>query len=126
MRQIVHTDAAPAAVGPYSQAVQANGFVFCSGQIALDPITGQLTAESIEGQTHQIFANIKAVLAEAGSGLEHVVKTTVFLVDMGEFQAMNAVYTEYFTEAPPARSTVAVKALPLGARVEIEVTALMP
>jgi 2-iminobutanoate/2-iminopropanoate deaminase len=122
-RQIVHTTKAPAAVGPYSQAVRSGGFVFTSGQIPLDPATGQLVAGTIEDQTHRVIANLQAVLAAAGTTLGHVVKTTIFLTNLGDFAKVNAVYASYFTVEPPARSTVQVAALPLGASVEIEVIA---
>jgi 2-iminobutanoate/2-iminopropanoate deaminase len=122
-RQIVHTTKAPAAVGPYSQAVRSGGFVFTSGQIPLDPATGQLVAGTIEDQTHRVIANLRAVLAAAGTTLGHAVKTTIFLTNLGDFAKVNAVYASYFTVEPPARSTVQVAALPLGASVEIEVIA---
>ena len=126
MRKIVHTDNAPAAVGPYSQAVIAHGFVFCSGQIGLDPSTGEFAGEDIESQTRQVFANIKAVLAAAGTSLENVIKTTVFMADMADYKAMNAIYSEFFPKDAPARSAVAVTDLPLGSLVEIEIIALVP
>jgi 2-iminobutanoate/2-iminopropanoate deaminase len=125
-REIIATDKAPAAIGPYSQAVRVGDFVFTAGQIPLNPATGQLVAGGIEGQTRQVLTNLSAVLAGAGTSLANAVKTTVFLTDMGEFKAMNAVYAEFFAGSPPARSTVQVAALPLGARVEIEVVALIP
>lgn len=124
-RQIVHTDQAPAAIGPYSQAVRAGQFVFTAGQIGLDPTTGQLVADDVAAQTRQVMANLAAVLAAAGSNLGQVVKTTIFLTDMADFAAVNAVYGEFFPAEPPARSTVAVAALPRGARVEIEAIALI-
>lgn len=124
-RQIVHTDQAPAAIGPYSQAVRAGQFVFTAGQIGLDPTTGQLVADDVAAQTRQVMANLAAVLAAAGSNLGQVVKTTIFLTDMADFAAVNAVYGEFFPAEPPARSTVAVAALPRGARVEIEAIALV-
>jgi len=123
-REIVQTPEAPAAVGPYSQAVKAGGFVFCAGQIPLDPVTGELVVGDVTAQTERVLQNVKAVLAAAGSGLEKVVKTTVFLQDLGDFAAMNAVYARFFPNHPPARSTIQVAGLPKGARVEIEVTAL--
>ncbi|MCB1125070.1 MAG: RidA family protein [Verrucomicrobiae bacterium] len=123
-REIVQTPEAPAAVGPYSQAVKAGGFVFCAGQIPLDPVTGELVAGDVTAQTERVLQNVKAVLAAAGSNLEQVVKTTVFLQDLGDFAAMNAVYARFFPNHPPARSTIQVAGLPKGARVEIEVTAL--
>lgn len=125
-RTRIHTEHAPAAVGPYSQAIRTGNMVFTAGQIALDPATGKLVADDITAQTERVLQNLQAVLEAAGSGLAFVVKTTVFLQDMGEFAAMNAVYGRYFPELPPARSTVAVVGLPLGARVEIEAVALVP
>ncbi len=125
-REIIATDKAPAAVGPYSQAVRVGDFVFTAGQIALDPATGQMVADDIEAQTRQVLTNLSAVLEAAGASLTHVVKTTVFLADIGEFKAMNGVYAEFFPDAPPARSAVQVAALPLGARVEIEAVAIVP
>ena len=122
-RQIIHTDHAPAAVGPYSQAVRVGNLVYTAGQIGLDPATGKLQA-GLEAQTRQVMANLQAVLEAAGASLESVVKTTIFLTDMGDFATVNAIYGEFFLDAPPARSTVAVAALPLGALVEIEVVAL--
>lgn len=115
---------APAAVGPYSAAVRAGGFVYCSGQTPLDPATGALVDGPLEAQTRQVFANIEAVLSAQGLGLADVCKATVFLVTMQDFEAMNGVYAEAFGSHRPARSTVAVAGLPLGARVEIEVVAL--
>ena len=119
----ISTSAAPAAVGPYSQAVRAGGLVFCSGQIPLNP-SGELVAGDVAEQTVQVLNNVTAVLAAAGLTLSDVVKTTVFLTSMDDFGAMNEVYQRYFGEIPPARSTVAVAALPKGAQVEIEATAL--
>lgn len=121
--QTIHTENAPSAIGPYSQAVKTNGLVFTSGQIALDPQTGTLVAGGIEAQTKRVCENLKAVLETAGSSLEKVVKTTCFLAEMGDFAAFNEVYGRYFTQKP-ARSCVAVKALPKGALAEIEVVAL--
>lgn len=121
--QIVATDKAPKAVGPYSQAVRAGEFLFCAGQIPLDPATGQLVAGGIQEQTARVLENIKAVLASQGIGLEHVVKTTVFMTQLADFAAMNEVYAKSFPTNPPARSTVQVAALPKGAQVEIEVIA---
>lgn len=122
-KQIVATDQAPAAVGPYSQGVRAGGFVFSAGQLGLVPGTKDFAGPDIESQTRQALENLKAVLEAGGCCLEHVVKTTVFLADMGEFARMNAVYAEFFSKAPPARSAVQVAALPLGGRVEIEAVA---
>ena len=118
-RQITSTDKAPAAVGPYSQAVSANGFVFAAGQVGLDPTTGQLVGEDVASQTRQALQNIKAVLEASSSCLDHVVKTTVYLADIADYGAMNEVYAEFFAEKPPARAAFQVAALPLGARVEI-------
>ena len=120
----IHTQHAPAAIGPYSQAVAANGFVFTSGQIALDPATGEVVPGSIREQTQRICENLKAVLAAAGSSLEKVVKTTCFLADMADFAAFNEVYGSYFT-GKPARSCVAAKALPKGVLAEIAAIALV-
>lgn len=125
-REIIHTSSAPNAVGPYSQAVRAGHFVYTAGQVAIDPATGQLRADDITVQTEQVMHNLTAVLAAAGTSLANAVKTTVFLKDMAEFKAMNEVYGRFFPANPPARSTVQVSALPLGARVEIEVVALLP
>ena len=124
MKEIIQTDQAPHAIGPYSQAVKANGFVFASGQIPTDPHTGQFVAGGIAEQTEQVLKNLAAVLEAAGSGLERVVKTTVFLIDMQEFAAMNEVYGKFFNEEPPARATVEAARLPRDARVEIEAIAL--
>lgn len=124
-REVIHTDKAPAAVGPYSQAIRSAGLVFTAGQIALDPATGALVEGGIEKQTRQALSNLRAVLEAAGSDLGQVLKTTVFLADMGTFKAMNAVYAEFFPTSPPARSAFEVAALPLGALVEIECVALV-
>ena len=125
MREPVQTDKAPAAIGPYSQAIRAGGFVFASGQIPIDPATGEFVQGGIAEQTEQVLKNLAALLEAAGSGLDKVVKTTVFLADMKEFAQMNEVYAKYFTAAPPARATVAVAGLPRDARVEIEAIALL-
>lgn len=122
MKKIIATDQAPAAVGPYSQAVLVNGLLFVSGQIPVNPADGSV-AESIENQSHQALKNVGAILAEAGLGYEDVVKTTVLLADIADFKAMNAVYAEYFTADKPARACFQVAALPLGVKVEIEVIA---
>ncbi len=122
-RTIVSTDQAAPAIGPYSQAVMTDTMVYCSGQIPLTP-AGQMVEGDVTAQTTQVLSNVKAVLAAAGSSLEKVVKVTVFLQDMNDFAAMNAVYGTYFTSNPPARSTVQVARLPRDAKVEIEVTAL--
>jgi 2-iminobutanoate/2-iminopropanoate deaminase len=121
----VQTDNAPAAIGPYSQAVKANGMVFCSGQIPIDPATGEFVAGGVREQTEQVLKNLSAVLDAAGSSLDQVVKTTVFLLDMKEFSAMNEVYSQFFKGVSPARATVAAAGLPRDARVEIEVVALL-
>ena len=123
MNQIIHTDKAPAAIGPYSQAVQAGNLLFVSGQIPIDPATGVFAGEDIATQTRQSLTNLKAIVEEAGYTLADVVKTTVLLADMGEFSAMNAVYAEFFPENCPARAAFAVKDLPRGALVEIEAIA---
>jgi 2-iminobutanoate/2-iminopropanoate deaminase len=125
VRTSVKTDKAPGAIGPYSQAIKAGGFVFASGQIPIDPQTGQLVAGGIAEQTEQVLKNLSAVLEAAGSSLSRVVKTTVFLADMKEFAAMNEVYGKFFSAEPPARATVAAAGLPRDARVEIEVVALV-
>ena len=122
-REIVRTEKAPAAIGPYSQAVKSGGFLFCSGQIPLDPATGKLVEGGIGEQTERVLRNLEAVLAAGGASLGTVVKTTVYLVDLGEFPAMNAVYARFFPGDPPARATVEVSKLPAGARVEIEAVA---
>ena len=123
-REIIATESAPAAVGPYSQAVRVGSLVYTAGQIGLDPLLGQLRT-GIAAQTRQVMANLRAVLAAAGSSMDQVVKTTIFLQDMGDFATVNQIYGSAFTVAPPARSTVAVAGLPLGALVEIEVIALV-
>lgn len=124
-REPVKTVHAPAALGPYSQAIKAGDFVFASGQIPLDPETGQLIDGGVTEQTERVLKNLSAVLEAAGSSLDQVLKTTVFLADMDEFAAMNAVYEKFFTTAPPARSTVQVARLPRDVRVEIEAVALV-
>jgi 2-iminobutanoate/2-iminopropanoate deaminase len=124
-RQVIHTEDAPAAVGPYSQAIVANGFVYTAGQVPLVPETGALIEGDIKVQTRQALTNLKAVLEAAGSGLDYVVKTTVFLNDMDDFSAMNDIYAEFLGESPPARSAVEVARLPLDAQVEIEAVALV-
>ena len=123
-RQIIATEAAPAAIGPYSQAVKAGGMVFCSGQIALPPEGGELIGETAAEQLPQVMANLKAVLEAAGSGLDKVLRTTIFLVDMADFAEVNGIYANYFGDNPPARATVAVCGLPKGARIEIDAVAL--
>ncbi len=123
MHEIIETDEAPAAVGPYSQAVVAGDLVFVSGQIPLDPATGQLSAGSIEEQTKRVLHNAQAILRAAGCTLDNVCKTTIFLTDLDNFKTVNEVYAGFFNGSPPARSTVQVAALPLGAEIEIEVIA---
>ena len=123
MKKILRTDKAPAPVGPYSQAVESGGFLFCSGQIAIDPKSNNVLTGPIEEQAKQVLENIRAVLEEAGLGFQNVVKTTIFLTKMEDFTAVNEVYARYFSEQPPARSTVAVAGLPKGVHVEIEVIA---
>ena len=125
-REAISTSNAPAAAGPYSQAIVADGFVFCAGQIPLDPATSELTAGTIEEQTERVLRNLGAVLDAAGASYADVVKTTVFLADMGDFAAMNGVYAGFFPDPPPARSTFQVAALPKGAKVEIEAIARRP
>jgi 2-iminobutanoate/2-iminopropanoate deaminase len=120
----VSSPGAPAAIGPYSQAVVHGGLVWCSGQIGLDPVTGQLVGPDVAAQTRLVLQNLSAVLKAAGTDLSRVVKATVYLVDMGDFAAMNAVYAELFADHRPARATVAVAGLPKGARVEIDVVAV--
>jgi 2-iminobutanoate/2-iminopropanoate deaminase len=124
MRRRVATDAAPRAIGPYSQAIEANGFVFTSGQIPTDPATGEFVAGGIAEQTEQVLKNLSEVLKAAGCGLEDVVKTTVFLADMADFAAMNETYGRFFQGDSPARSTVQAARLPRDARVEIDVIAI--
>jgi 2-iminobutanoate/2-iminopropanoate deaminase len=124
VREIVKTEEAPAAIGPYSQAVRAGGFIFASGQIPLDPKTGEFVAGGVAEQTEQVMQNLSAVLKAAGASLAQVVKTTVFLADMNDFAAMNEVYGRYFQENPPARATVQAARLPRDARVEIEAIAV--
>jgi len=124
VKEIIQTDQAPQAIGPYSQAIRSNGLIFASGQIPTDPQTGQFVPGGIAEQTEQVLKNLAAVLEAAGSGLNRVVKTTVFLIDLQEFAAMNEVYGRFFKEAPPARATVEAARLPRDARVEIEAIAL--
>lgn len=123
MKKVVASNQAPQAIGPYSQAIISNGFAFLSGQIPLDPATGQVVAGGITEQTVRVMENLKAVLEECGTSLDHVVKTTVYLTDLGEFGAFNAAYAKYFPGEPPARATVQVAALPRDVKVEIECVA---
>jgi len=122
----IETAGAPAAIGPYSQAIVANGLVFCSGQVAIDPETNQLVEGDIKVQTHRVLQNLDAVLQAAGSGLHHAVQTTVFLAHFSDFPTMNEVYEEYFTDTPPARSTLEAGALPRGMLVQIGCIAIVP
>jgi 2-iminobutanoate/2-iminopropanoate deaminase len=121
--EIVSTKAAPAAIGPYSQAIKVGGFVFTAGQVGLNPETGKLVEGGVEAETRQALGNLAAVLGAAGTGLDRAVKTTIYLADMSDFQAVNAVYAEALAGHCPARSTVQAAALPLGARVEIDAVA---
>src|SRR5467141_3211038 len=123
MKNAVITDRGPKPIGPYSQAIKANGFVYLSGQVALEPKTGELVGSDIRQQTERVLENIKGILEAAGANLYHVIKTTVFLKDMNDFSGMNETYARYFTAAPPARSTVQVSRLPKDALVEVEVIA---
>jgi 2-iminobutanoate/2-iminopropanoate deaminase len=125
VREIIHTDRAPHAIGPYSQAVRAGNLVFASGQIPTDPATGEFVSGGIAEQTEQVLRNLSAVLEAAGTSLDRVVKTTVFLADMVDFAAMNDVYARFFASEPPARATVAAAGLPRNARVEIDAIALV-
>jgi 2-iminobutanoate/2-iminopropanoate deaminase len=124
MKKIIATTEAPAAIGPYSQAIRIGNFVFCSGQIPLDPKSGQIVQGAIEVQTRRVMENITAVLRAEGLGFENIVKTTIFLTNLNDFQTVNELYGSYFKSDPPARSTVQVSALPKGANVEIEVIAV--
>jgi 2-iminobutanoate/2-iminopropanoate deaminase len=119
----IATDKAPAAIGPYSQAVVAGGLLFCSGQIPLDPVSGELVVGTVEQETERVMENLRGLLEAAGSDFDHLVKTTIYLTDMADFAAVNQVYGQYFSAIKPARATVAVAALPRGARVEIEAVA---
>ncbi|PYT46611.1 MAG: reactive intermediate/imine deaminase [Acidobacteria bacterium] len=125
MRDVVLTDRGPKPIGPYSQAIRANGLLFISGQVALDPKTGEMTEADIRKQTERVLENVRGIVEAAGSKMTHVVKTTVFLKDMNDFGTMNEVYAGYFTSTPPARSTVQVSRLPKDALVEIEVIAML-
>lgn len=124
MREVISTPDAPTAIGPYSQAIRASGLVFVSGQVAIDPATQQVVAGDLAAQTDRVIKNLSAILKAAGSGLEKVVRSTVFLKNMGDFSAMNEVYGKYFSATPPARSTVEVSRLPKDVLVEIDVIAL--
>lgn len=124
MKSIINSANAPAPIGPYSQAVKANGMIYISGQIALMPGTDQLLLNTIEEETKQVMENLKAILNEAGIGFDHVVKSTIFLSDMQHFGSMNGIYASYFNEAPPARETVHVSGLPKGVNVEISMIAI--
>lgn len=124
MRKVIATELAPAAIGPYTQGIITEKYVFTSGQIPVDPKAGKITADTIEGQTEQVMKNLKAVLAESELGMDRIVKTTCFLSDIADFAAFNAVYAKYFPENPPARSCVQVAALPMGAKVEVECIAV--
>lgn len=125
MKEIISTENAPGAIGPYSQAIKANGMLFCSGQIPIDPGTGEFVSGGVAEQTEQVFKNLIAVLEAGGSSLENVVKTTVFLADMGEFAVMNEVYGRYFDSNKPARATVQAARLPRDAKIEIDCIALV-
>jgi len=125
MRDVVLTDRGPKPIGPYSQAIRANGLLFISGQVALDPKTGEMTEADIRKQTERVLENVRGIVEAAGSKMNHIVKTTVFLKDMNDFGTMNEVYASYFTSTPPARSTVQVSRLPKDALVEIEVIAML-
>ena len=124
-RQVVRTAQAPSAIGPYSQAIAAGGMVFCSGQVAIDPATGALVEGGVSEQTEQVLKNLGAVLEAAGASFDSVVKTTIFLVDLEDFQVVNAIYAQRFGQAPPARATVQVSRLPLDVRVEIDAIAVV-
>ena len=124
IKEVLHTDLAPAAVGPYSQAVASNNIIFTSGQIPINPKTGKIEVATIEEQTEQVMKNLHYVLAQGGVAFDRVIKTTCFLADMNDFAAFNGVYAKYFPENPPARSCVQVAALPMGAKVEVEAIAV--
>lgn len=125
-KQVITTDQAPKPIGPYSAGIRAGNFIFTAGQVGIDPKTGDLVPGGIEAQTRQVLENVKNILEAAGSSMDQVVKTTVFMADMNQFAQMNAVYAEFFPGEPPARSTFGVAALPKNALVEIEVVALLP
>lgn len=124
MKEIISTENAPGAIGPYSQAVKTDNLVFCSGQIPIDPVTGEFVSQDVAEQTHQVLKNLVAVLEAAGTNLNNVVKTTVFLADMNDFTTVNNIYAEYFNENKPARATVQAARLPRDARVEIDCIAV--
>lgn len=126
MKTAIHSERAPAAIGPYSQAIACGSLVFCSGQIALDPQSGQLVAGGVEAETRQVLANLEAVLVAAGASMKDVVKTTIYVVDLGDFQKVNAIYAEHFSAVAPARATVQVARLPRDARIEIDAIAVVP
>ncbi len=126
MKKAIHTNNAPKAIGPYSQAIVANGFIFVSGQIPLDPEKGEIVGTDVEAQAHQVLKNIKAILEEAGASMADVVKATVYLADMNDFARMNAVYAQYFPEPYPARAAFQVARLPRDVKIEIEVIAVAP
>ena len=123
MKKIILTASAPAPIGPYSQAIQIGDLLFCSGQIALDPVSGEMKNSSLEEETRQVLANLSALLTAGGASTDSVIKTTIFLIDMNDFALVNGIYAEYFGESKPARSTIAVSALPKGAKIEIEAIA---
>ncbi len=125
MKETISTEKAPGAIGPYSQAVKAGNMVFCSGQIPIDPTTGEFVSNNVAEQTHQVLTNLSAVLEAAGTSLNNVVKTTVFLADMNDFTAMNEIYAEFFSDNKPARATVQAARLPRDARVEIDCIAII-
>ena len=125
-KQVISTEKAPRAIGPYSAAIRVGTMIFTAGQIPMDPATGEIVAGGIEAEARQALTNLKHVLEASGAGMEDVVKTTVFLANMEDFPKLNAIYAEFFTEKPPARSTIAVKTLPKGVRVEIEAIAVLP
>lgn len=122
-KEIISTKEAPAAIGPYSQAVKVGDIIFVSGQIPLDPATGEMVPGDVEAQAKRVMENLRAVLAAAGAGFEHVVRSTIYLTDLGDFAKVNAIYGSYFPKEPPARATVQVSALPRGSQVEIDVVA---
>ncbi|MBL8100719.1 MAG: RidA family protein [Anaerolineales bacterium] len=124
-KKVIHSEKAPKAIGPYSQAIRTDSMVYTAGQIGFDPATMEIVSGGVEAETRQVLTNLKNILEASGSSLDHVVKTLVFLQDMADFPKMNAIYAEYFPENPPARSTVQVAALPKGALVEIEAVALI-